>query len=92
MKKRFSTEEVSKDVIKYFKEFLPEYEVKMVTHYREHPDDYYLYEVIAECISNGTYACWSCWNQITQSLNYGHYAYQTQDECIRELKEVLGVA
>lgn len=47
----------------------------------EHPDDWYLYHVIARKLNvnkvfhneEWSYSCWTAWNETTQSLNYGHY-------------------
>lgn len=37
------------------------------------PEDHYLYFVTGYNTSTDMYACWTCWNQMTKTLNYGHY-------------------
>ena len=54
----------------------------------EHHSDYYLYHVIAKKPNTSkvfhdgewTYSCWTCWNEKTQSLNYGHYNIKTEED------------
>ena len=54
----------------------------------EHLMDSYLYHVIArkpntsKVFHNGdwNYSCFTCWNEITQSLNYGHYNIETEED------------
>ena len=73
MIKRFK-EPVSHEVIRNVKKYLVEGELgELVDVMRasDHPDDHYLYHVIAK--KNGYYRCWTCWNESTQCLNYGHY-------------------
>ena len=53
-------------------EYLQKYEICSVMQY-EHPDDYYLYKVLCRNKTDDTYTFWSAWNNITCSLNYGHY-------------------
>lgn len=65
--------EVIETVKSYFVLNLPEYEVVDVLRKSDHPEDYYLYMVIAKRNTDGTYAFWSSWNQIRKSLNYGSY-------------------
>jgi hypothetical protein len=71
---------VPKDVIDhvmdYFETELRNYEVVKVLNASEHPDDDYLYMVIAKKKQNtydGEYACWTCWNDQIKTLNFGHY-------------------
>ena len=33
-----------------------------------------------------TFSCWTCWNETTQSMNFGHYGL-TYEECDSVLKE-----
>nr|DAX14581.1 MAG TPA: Large polyvalent protein associated domain 24 [Bacteriophage sp.] len=33
----------------------------------------YIYRVMAQHKITGEYAVWTCWNETTQSLNFGHY-------------------
>lgn len=64
--------EVVQNVKNYFAKELNNYEVIEVLRASEHPDDDYLYHVAAKR-NDEEYACWTCWNDRTQSLNYGHY-------------------
>jgi hypothetical protein len=58
----------------------------------DHPDDEYLYHVIAKkpnthkYFHNGewNYSCWTSWNETTQGLNYGHYQLKSE-EVAREI-------
>jgi len=68
--------QVIENVKNYLKENLPKYTVVEVTRHSNHPDDHYLYHIIAKTQSptwGDTYACWTSWNDSTQSLNFGHY-------------------
>ena len=61
------------NVQKYFEEHLPQYEVVQVGLSSE-----YIYRVLAKkketsLFSPNDFACWTSWNESTQSLNYGHY-------------------
>ena len=66
-------EKVRKNVDKYFteKNGLANYEPIAVGHVNGNDD--YLYIVLARQIRGGEWAVWTCWNESTQSLNYGHY-------------------
>lgn len=69
---------VLKAVERYFNKNLPQYEVVEVMRKSNHPSDDYLYMVIAATTSeNPKYACWTCWNDSTESLHYGHYNLPT---------------
>ena len=39
----------------------------------------YLYRVMAQHKTTGKYAVWTCWNESTQSLNFGHYNLNLED-------------
>lgn len=53
----------------------------------DHPEDDYLYHVVARKLNekklfhNGewNYSCWTCWNETTHSLNYGHYQLDSEE-------------
>ena len=66
-------ERVRKNVDKYFAEGhgLTNYEPIAVGHVNGNDD--YLYIVLARQIHGGEWAVWTCWNESTQCLNYGHY-------------------
>lgn len=49
-----------------------------VTRGSEHPSDAHLYHVIAK--QNNKYACWTCWNEKSQSLNFGHYDLESIEQ------------
>ena len=56
-------------------------ELVLIRRASEHPEDDYIYHVVARkknrhCyFHNGewNFSCWTCWNETTQCLNYGHY-------------------
>ena len=85
--------EVYDRVRKYLAKHLPNYKLIDVIRASNHPEDRYLYMVIAQAIwlpdwkiatGIGTWAFWTCWNDTDQSLYYGHYDYKTYDEALRE--------
>lgn len=39
----------------------------------------YIYRVMARHKTTGKYAVWTCWNETTQSLNFGHYNLSLED-------------
>ena len=39
----------------------------------------YIYRVMAQHKTTGKYAVWTCWNETTQSLNFGHYDLSLDD-------------
>jgi len=65
-----ATPKVYKNVRSYFERELKNYEVILV---RQKITEDYLYRVIAQNKITGKYAVWTCWNETTQSLNFGHY-------------------
>jgi hypothetical protein len=82
---------VIENVKKYFDKYLPNYEVVKVMRKSSHPLDDYLYMVIARHTNYpeikrqfgcGEYACWTCWNESTQSLNYGHYDLLSEEVAV----------
>lgn len=83
-------EAVPADVIQnintYFEQNLQRYNPIGICRKSNHPDDKFLYAVIA-CNGNQEYACWTSWNQNTQSLNYGHYGLETMEEAMGVIKE-----
>lgn len=70
-------EEVKENVKKYFKENLQNYEVIAVGHVPTEKN--FIYRVLAKKKVNpypdhmGDYSVWTCWNETTKSLNWGHY-------------------
>lgn len=63
----------------------------------EHPDDYYLYHVIAKKPNTNkvfhdgewNYSCWTCYNASTNSLNYGHYNLSSEKEARKICNEMF---
>ena len=89
-----NTTPVPAEVKENVKKYLVEHnlgELVDVMRASDHPEDDYLYHVIARKINeskffhNGewNYSCWISWNETTQSLNFGHYNLQTQTEARR---------
>ena len=78
--------EVLTNVLNYFRKNLPGFSVMEIQRASEHPDDAYLYMIIAKRKENpfprimGDYSCWTSWNESTQSLNCGHYGLKTLQE------------
>lgn len=81
-------EEVRNEIEMYFaeKNSLEYYMVSEVQRASNHPEDNYLYMVIARKI-DGTYSCWTSYNTTTHCLNYGHYGYSSIEECRKVLDE-----
>ena len=78
--------EVWENVKKYFAEHLKQYQLVDVMRASKHPDDHYLYMVIArkrDKKATGPWACWTCWNETTQSLNFGHYGIDKYDDAVK---------
>ncbi len=76
--------EVAEHVADYFKKHLPDYTVLGIAGKSLHPDDAHLYMVVSRK-DDGSYGCWDCWNESTQSLNHGHYGIKCLDDCVRLL-------
>lgn len=81
-------DKVKDNVYKYFENNLPEYTVYNVYYKSNHDADNYLYMVLAKknTDKNDDYAVWTCWNESTQSLNYGHYSL-TEEKARKVLQE-----
>ena len=68
---------VKENIIKYLEEHLPNYELITVGHVPTESD--FIYRVLAKKKVNkypdimGDFAVWTCWNETTQCLNWGHY-------------------
>lgn len=74
------SKEVREHIRHYFKVNLPNYTVLEIRQKSTHPDDGFLYMVSAGK-DDSTYAVWTCWNESTQSLNFGHYGLSSIAEC-----------
>lgn len=69
-----NTTPVPQEVKENVKKYLEKHnlgELVDVMRHSDHPEDDYLYHVIAKKGDN--YSCWTSWNETTQSLNFGHY-------------------
>lgn len=73
---------VPAEVVEHVKEYLAaelsEYELVEVLRASEHPEDDYLYMVIAK--GKCWYSVWTCWNEKTHVLNYGHYGIESHEK------------
>lgn len=59
---------------KYFEEKLPTYDRKSIRIEKySHKDDWYLSRVMAKKVNGDNYTCWTCYNLIYESMNFGHY-------------------
>ena len=72
------SEEVRKTIEKEVKRISPHYEIKAIIRYK-HPEDHYLYRVVALMTSNDTYTYWNSFNTFTNSLNFGHYQISLEE-------------
>lgn len=77
------TKEVCENVKKFLLKELPNYTVIDIVDRSKHHDDNYLFMVVGKKVLGrkiGTYAVWTCWNEKTQSLNFGHYDLDDLDD------------
>jgi hypothetical protein len=81
-------DKVVSSVTDYLNKECPNYEICHIFRNSNHPEDELLYSVTARNISDGTYACWSTWNEGREVLNAGHYHMDSEKECIDILKEL----
>lgn len=70
--------EIRKEVINYFESSLPQYVPILVKRASEHPEDHYLYMVLAEKKGTGEYATWTSYNSSRKCLNHGHYGLSVE--------------
>ena len=54
-----------------------------------HPDDDYLYVVIAQKKDKEEYAFWSSYNDYFHTLNHGHYGYTDFNKCFDDALEFV---
>lgn len=78
--------ETIKHIEGYLEKNLPAYTLLEVQRKSAYPEDAYLYMAAAEK-NDGTYAVWTCWNESTGSLNYGHYGLKSFDACREVMQE-----
>lgn len=84
-----SREELQKtlaDIKNYFCEHLPQYEVVKIRRKSFHQDDKHLYMVAAKK-KDGTFAVWTSWNALLETLNHGHYDLLDFVVCDRIMSE-----
>lgn len=82
----YDMKQVRKNVEEYFKKHLSGYTVLEIRKKSVYPEDNYLFMVSA-INEDGSFAVWTCWNETSQSLNYGHYNLQTLEECEQLFEE-----
>lgn len=70
----------------YFVLHLPKYTILEVRRKSVCEDDQYLYMVSAKKC-DGFYAVWTCWNESTKCLNFGHYDLKNAEECEKVFQE-----
>ena len=87
MLRKYDMKQVRKNVEEYFKKNLPQYVVLEIKKKSVFSEDSYLFMVSAANENDGCFAVWTCWNETSQSLNYGHYDLQTLEECEQVFKE-----
>lgn len=80
MLKVYDMKQVRVNVEEYFKKNLPQYTVLEIKQKSEYPEDAYLFMVSA-IKDDGSFAVWTSFNEITQSLNYGHYNLESYSDC-----------
>lgn len=92
---KIASSEVKERVVSYFKEHLDKMcdasSVEVYVGGNPSVGDGHLYLVLAkdkrERLTLGeSYDCWTCWNDSTQSLNFGHY-HLTKQEALEKLME-----
>lgn len=80
------SKEVSEHVAQYLASGMPQYSLVEICRHSNHPDDRHIYSV-AGLHKDGSYACWTNWNDDRQSLNHGHYRLKdlkTAEEIIKD--------
>lgn len=86
MLRTYDTKQVRKNVEEYFKKYLPGYTVLEIRKKSVFPEDNYLFMVSA-INEDGSFAVWTCWNETSQSLNYGHYNLHSIEDCEKVFQE-----
>ena len=63
-----------KSIEKYFDEYLPQYDKRSIQIKKFPIKEYwYLSKVMAKETKSEKYACWTCYNLTTESMNFGRY-------------------
>lgn len=81
-----NSDEVREHIVLCFTENLPQYTVLEIRSKSSHPDDTHLFMVSAKK-DDGTYSLWTGWNELSQSLNHGHYDLKSAAECEKLFEE-----
>ena len=76
---------VMENIKVYFNKQLPMYEVLSICRKSNHPEDSNIYSVVAK--KNDEFACWTSWNEMTTSLNHGHYGMGSEEAAMGILRE-----
>lgn len=77
---RDELQKIVENIKGYFREHLPNYDVVEVRRKSYHQDDAHLFMVAAEK-KDGTFAVWTSWNALLQTLNHGHYDLPSLEAC-----------
>ena len=86
MLRTYDMKQVRMNVEEYFKKHLPGYTVLEIRKKSVFPEDNYLFMVSA-IKEDGSFAVWTCWNETSQSLNYGHYNLHSIEDCKKIFEE-----
>lgn len=86
MLRTYDTKQVRKNVEEYFKKHLSGYIALEIRKKSVFPEDAYLFMVSA-INEDGSFAVWTCWNEKSQSLNYGHYNLSCIEDCEKVFEE-----
>lgn len=78
---------VMDDIMACFKNDIPGFTPLKACRHSNHPEDSYLYSVIAKKDNDGSYACWSTFNGSTKSMNCGHYNLSSENDAIDVIKQ-----
>lgn len=82
------SDRVKSDVCMYFMDSssLSEYTDIEICRKSNYKADSYLYCIIAKGSKDGSYSCWSSWNDSARSLNHGHYNLPDRDTALNIIK------
>lgn len=80
-------DDVIHNISDYFDKEIKHYTPLYVCRHSNHPSDDYLYSIIGKNVSDGSYACWSTWNNSTKVLNHGHYGLSNYEEAMNIVRD-----
>ncbi len=75
------------DIAAYFRNGIDGFTLLKVCRHSNHPEDNYLYSVIARKDIDGSYACWSIFNDSTKSMNGGHYNLASEEDALSIIRD-----